>query len=216
MRWKFSIDTVWQRSKRFLTSSVLYHRSTSFVSINSELNWLPLKIREFFFKIDRPETIFAPTDAAFAALSPGLLDSLLSDKKKLYKFINNQIVSGYHYSRGLETGPILAAFGVVVDVQVSPGKLKMLRDLIFSTTSNFIFWNSFRENHVRWCQCRYSRHNECSRCHSRRWCRSSNRRGLSCRPEIFLLNYFWSEFSLNPRLFACIKFTFLCLYTLNG
>ncbi|XP_046651897.1 transforming growth factor-beta-induced protein ig-h3-like [Daphnia pulicaria] len=71
----------------------------------------------------RPETIFAPTDAAFAALPPGLLDSLLADKKKLYKFINNQIVSGYHYSRGLETGPILAAFGVVVDVQVSPGKI---------------------------------------------------------------------------------------------
>ncbi|EFX79441.1 hypothetical protein DAPPUDRAFT_104419 [Daphnia pulex] len=70
-----------------------------------------------------PETIFAPTDAAFAALPPGLLDSLLADKKKLYKFINNHFVSGYHYSRGLETGPILSAFGAVVDVQVSHGKI---------------------------------------------------------------------------------------------
>ncbi|XP_046458473.1 transforming growth factor-beta-induced protein ig-h3-like [Daphnia pulex] len=69
-----------------------------------------------------PKTLFAPTDAAFAALPPGFLDELLADKKKLLTFINTHVVSGYHYSRGLETGPILS-FGAVVDVQVSHGKI---------------------------------------------------------------------------------------------
>ena len=77
-----------------------------------------------FFEKDRPETIFAPTDAAFAALPPGLLDSLLADKNKLFKFINNHIVSSYEYSRGLESGPVITPFGVSVDVKVSPGELK--------------------------------------------------------------------------------------------
>jgi transforming growth factor-beta-induced protein len=70
--------------------------------------------------------LFAPTDAAFAALPPGFLDELFADKKKLLTFINTHVVSGYHYSQGLETGPILS-FGAVVDVQVSHGELQNVK-----------------------------------------------------------------------------------------
>lgn len=74
----------------------------------------------------RPETIFAPTDAAFAALPPGFLESLLADKKKLFEVIRNHIVTGYQYSRGLETGPILTTAGAIVDVKVSPSELHFI------------------------------------------------------------------------------------------
>ncbi|XP_046458465.1 transforming growth factor-beta-induced protein ig-h3-like [Daphnia pulex] len=69
----------------------------------------------------RPETIFAPTDAAFAALPAGVLDELLADKKRLYTFINTHILSGNQYSRGLECGPVLATSGFTVEVKVTPG-----------------------------------------------------------------------------------------------
>ncbi|XP_046458442.1 transforming growth factor-beta-induced protein ig-h3-like [Daphnia pulex] len=69
----------------------------------------------------RPETIFAPTDAAFAALPPGLLDELLADKKRLYTFVKTLILSGSQYSRGLECGPVLTTSGFTVEVKVTPG-----------------------------------------------------------------------------------------------
>ena len=71
----------------------------------------------------RPETIFAPTDAAFATLPSGFLESLLADKRKLFEVISNHIVTGYKYSRGLETGPILSTSGAIVDIKVSPSEL---------------------------------------------------------------------------------------------
>ena len=88
--------------------------------------WILLFILLLFKKKVRPETIFAPTDAAFAALPSGFLESLLADKKKLFDVIRNHIVTGYQYSRGLETGPILTISGAIVDVKVSPSELHFL------------------------------------------------------------------------------------------
>jgi uncharacterized surface protein with fasciclin (FAS1) repeats len=41
-----------------------------------------------------PYTLFAPTDAAFAKLPAGALDSLMNDKSKLTKVLNYHIISG--------------------------------------------------------------------------------------------------------------------------
>lgn len=41
-----------------------------------------------------PFTVFAPTDEAFAKLSPGALDGLLKDKQKLQAVLTYHVVSG--------------------------------------------------------------------------------------------------------------------------
>ena len=41
-----------------------------------------------------PFTVFAPTDAAFAKLPSGALDSLLQDKKELTKILAHRVASG--------------------------------------------------------------------------------------------------------------------------
>jgi uncharacterized surface protein with fasciclin (FAS1) repeats len=45
-------------------------------------------------KGDGPFTVFAPTDAAFAALPEGTLDSLLADKEQLSNVLLYHVVSG--------------------------------------------------------------------------------------------------------------------------
>jgi len=45
-------------------------------------------------KGDGPFTVFAPTDAAFAALPEGTLDSLLADKQKLAEVLTYHVVAG--------------------------------------------------------------------------------------------------------------------------
>src|SRR6056297_839192 len=45
-------------------------------------------------KGDGPFTVFAPTDAAFAALPEGTLDSLLADKEQLANVLLYHVVSG--------------------------------------------------------------------------------------------------------------------------
>lgn len=54
-----------------------------------------------------PFTVFAPTDAAFAKLPPGTLESLLKDKQKLAAVLTYHVVPG----------KVMAA-------QVKPGKVK--------------------------------------------------------------------------------------------
>ncbi|WP_409994788.1 fasciclin domain-containing protein [Blastopirellula marina] len=45
-------------------------------------------------KSDGPFTVFAPTDAAFAKLPKGTVDSLLKDKEKLGKILKYHVVAG--------------------------------------------------------------------------------------------------------------------------
>jgi uncharacterized surface protein with fasciclin (FAS1) repeats len=84
-----------------------------------------LLVNNFLFYKVRPETIFAPTDAAFSALPAGVLDELLADKKRLHTFINTHILSDNEYSRGLECGPVLTTSGFTVEVKVTPGELEI-------------------------------------------------------------------------------------------
>ena len=46
-----------------------------------------------------PFTVFAPTDAAFAALPPGTLDALLADKALLTKVLTYHVVSGTYMAK---------------------------------------------------------------------------------------------------------------------
>lgn len=50
---------------------------------------------------DGPFTVFAPTDAAFAALPEGVLDGLLADKEKLKEVLTFHVVSGAYSSKDI-------------------------------------------------------------------------------------------------------------------
>ena len=48
-------------------------------------------------------TVFAPSDAAFAALPEGALDALLADKEKLISVLKNHVVSGTFKSKKVKS-----------------------------------------------------------------------------------------------------------------
>jgi len=53
-----------------------------------------------------PFTVFAPTDAAFAALPAGTLESLLADKAALTKVLTYHVVAGKVLASALPTTPV--------------------------------------------------------------------------------------------------------------
>jgi uncharacterized surface protein with fasciclin (FAS1) repeats len=55
-----------------------------------------------------PFTVFAPTDAAFAALPTGTLEGLLADKEALTKVLLYHVISGREMSGNLADGRSLA------------------------------------------------------------------------------------------------------------
>ncbi|XP_045027201.1 transforming growth factor-beta-induced protein ig-h3 [Daphnia magna] len=79
-----------------------------------------------------PKTIFVPTNAAFKALPPGVLDSLFANPRELVVLLNTHMASGTFYAAGLTDGPLTVFSGATVDVDVSPsgitvGKAKIIR-----------------------------------------------------------------------------------------
>ncbi|XP_057374714.1 transforming growth factor-beta-induced protein ig-h3-like [Daphnia carinata] len=68
----------------------------------------------------RPKTFFAPTNAAFEKLPPGVLDSLFASQEEIGKLINTHTASGTYYSHGLVSGPIPVFSGSNLDLDVSP------------------------------------------------------------------------------------------------
>lgn len=72
-----------------------------------------------------PYTVFAPTDAAFAALPPGILDKLLLPKNKatLAKILTYHVVSGEVLSSDIKAGAVATLEGKDVDVAVNAGKV---------------------------------------------------------------------------------------------
>lgn len=68
----------------------------------------------------RPKTFFAPTNAAFEKLPPGVLDSLFASQEEIGKLINTHTASGIYYSHGLVSGPIPVFSGSNLDLVVSP------------------------------------------------------------------------------------------------
>lgn len=68
-----------------------------------------------------PFTVFAPTDAAFAKLPAGTLDSLLKDKKKLAQILTYHVVPGKVMAADVKPGEVKTVEGqnLMVSVQGS-------------------------------------------------------------------------------------------------
>lgn len=72
-----------------------------------------------------PFTVFAPTDAAFAALPKGTLDDLLkpANKVKLTKILTYHVVPGSVLSTSLKSGDVKSVEGGSLKVAVAAGKV---------------------------------------------------------------------------------------------
>jgi uncharacterized surface protein with fasciclin (FAS1) repeats len=72
-----------------------------------------------------PFTVFAPTDAAFAALPKGTVDDLLkpANKAKLTKILTYHVVPGSMLSTSLKSGDVKSVEGASLKVAVSGGKV---------------------------------------------------------------------------------------------
>lgn len=72
-----------------------------------------------------PFTVFAPTDAAFAALPKGTLESLLKpeNKAKLRKILTYHVVPGSVTSAAIKPGKVNTVEGQPVTLSVSGGKV---------------------------------------------------------------------------------------------
>jgi len=60
---------------------------------------------------DSPYVLFAPTDAAFAALPKDKLDALMADPKGLADLLRNHIVEGHHPRGTLDKRPLMNMLG---------------------------------------------------------------------------------------------------------
>ena len=72
-----------------------------------------------------PFTVFAPTDAAFAALPKGTVEDLLkpANKAKLTKILTYHVVPGSVLSTSLKSGDVKSVEGTSLNVAVSAGKV---------------------------------------------------------------------------------------------
>ncbi len=72
-----------------------------------------------------PFTVFAPTNAAFAALPKGTVETLLkpANKAKLIKVLTYHVVPGKVESKTLKSGPVKTVEGATVTVKVAGGKV---------------------------------------------------------------------------------------------
>jgi uncharacterized surface protein with fasciclin (FAS1) repeats len=72
-----------------------------------------------------PFTVFAPTDAAFAALPKGTVENLLKpeNKAQLTKILTYHVVPGSVLSTSLKSGDVKSVEGSSLKVAVSPGKV---------------------------------------------------------------------------------------------
>jgi transforming growth factor-beta-induced protein len=68
-----------------------------------------------------PFTVFAPTDAAFAALPPGVLDALLADTDALRQVLLYHVVGARVLSGDLAAGPVTTLQGNSVSVSLEGG-----------------------------------------------------------------------------------------------
>ena len=73
---------------------------------------------------DSKFTVFAPTDAAFAALPKGTLENLLKpeNKETLQKILTYHVVSGAVESRSLKSGQVKTVEGSPVNIGVSTNR----------------------------------------------------------------------------------------------
>ena len=76
-------------------------------------------------KGEGPFTVFAPTDAAFAKLPAGTVDSLLADKEKLKQILTYHVVAGKVLSTDITTGAVPTVQGQSLNVVAERGSMKV-------------------------------------------------------------------------------------------
>ena len=74
-------------------------------------------------KGDGPFTVFAPTDAAFAKLPAGTVESLLADKEKLAQILTYHVVPGKVLSTDITTGTVPTVQGQSLNVVAERGSV---------------------------------------------------------------------------------------------
>jgi len=72
-----------------------------------------------------PFTVFAPTDAAFAALPAGTLDALLADPEALAKVLTYHVVSGEVLAADVAPGEVPSVEGSPITVTVEGSTVKV-------------------------------------------------------------------------------------------
>lgn len=70
-----------------------------------------------------PFTVFAPTDAAFAKLPPGTVESLLKDKAALTKILTYHVVSGQVMAKDIQPGSVATVQGQSVMLKKDGGNV---------------------------------------------------------------------------------------------
>ena len=72
-----------------------------------------------------PFTVFAPTDAAFAKLPPGALDSLIANPEKLKAVLTYHVVAGKVMSSDIKPGMVKTVEGADATVSVKGGNVSI-------------------------------------------------------------------------------------------
>jgi uncharacterized surface protein with fasciclin (FAS1) repeats len=72
-----------------------------------------------------PFTVFAPTDAAFAALPPGTVENLLKpeNKDQLVALLTYHVVSGKVLAASVAPGAVASVQGDTIDITVAGGNV---------------------------------------------------------------------------------------------
>ena len=78
-------------------------------------------------KSEGPFTVFAPTDAAFAKLPPGTIESLLNDKQKLTQVLTYHVVPGKVTAAQVRSGDVKTVQGQPLHVRAD-GSAVMVND----------------------------------------------------------------------------------------
>ncbi len=87
-------------------------------------------------KGEGPFTVFAPTDAAFAALPEGTLDSLLADKEQLTNVLLYHVVSGKVMAEDvleMDGAMVETIFGEKIEISIEDGMV-YINDAQVTTT----------------------------------------------------------------------------------
>jgi uncharacterized surface protein with fasciclin (FAS1) repeats len=87
-------------------------------------------------KAEGPFTVFAPTDAAFAALPEGTLDSLLADKEQLSNVLLYHVVSGKVMAEDvleMDGAMVETLFGEEIEISIKDGMV-YINDAQVTTT----------------------------------------------------------------------------------
>ncbi|MEO8369238.1 MAG: fasciclin domain-containing protein [Candidatus Solibacter sp.] len=70
-----------------------------------------------------PFTVFAPTDAAFAKLPAGALDSLIANPEKLKAVLSYHVVAGKVMAKDVKPGAVTTVAGASVMLSAKGGKV---------------------------------------------------------------------------------------------